>query len=303
MKTKKLYKKHTTGLETLSVEVPEKNIELFEQALATVCPTVGIFENEITPEFWRVEGIKNIGQNEETLQSALTLANTLSGLNLSLQRHVTEADGWLARTCEAFPEQEIGNRFLIRGTHIKDSKPTYKIVITLDAGVAFGSGDHESTQGCLNALEKIAYVKPKKILDLGCGSGILAMAAFKLLKRKVLAIDNDTWSVKTAQNNLKRNALHPFITCKCGNGWLSPYIRQQAPFDLVFANILARPLCKMAKDLAKHMAPKGNVILSGLLASQIPMVLKAHQRQGFILKHKIILNNWATLVLTKAKLK
>lgn len=292
-------KRHATALETISVVVPEEHVEIFENALGIICPTVGIFEEDSDNNIWRLEGIKDVGYGEEELANALTLANSISGISPELQRKTTETDGWLARTYEAFPEQAIGKRFVIRGTHLDDTPSPSHLVLTLDAGVAFGSGEHGSTRGCLIALEKIAHTKPKRILDLGCGSGILAMGAAALLNKKVLAVDIEPWSVRAAKQNVIRNGLRNLIVCEHGNGWLSPSIRKKAPFDLVFANILARPLCKMAKDLAKNLAPGGKVILSGLLAIQIPMVLVAHQRQGLKLQEKIIQGSWAALILYK----
>lgn len=292
-------KRHANALETISILVPEEHAELFEHALNTVCSTVGIFEEDPDHNIWRLEGIKDVGFGEHELTNALTLVGNLTHYTPILQRHTTEAEGWLARTYESFPEQEIGKRFVIRGTHLPPNSSKSRLVLTLDAGVAFGSGEHGSTRGCLIALEKIACKKPRNILDLGCGSGILAMAAAALLHQKVLAVDIEPWSVRAARNNVVRNGLSHLIHCEHGNGWLSPSIRKKAPFDLVFANILARPLCKMAKDLAKNLATGGYVILAGLLNSQIEMVLSAHQRQGLKLQEKILQENWATLILTK----
>lgn len=292
-------KRHANALETISLIVPEEHAEIFENALNTVCSTVGIFEEDPDQNIWRLEGIKDIGYGETELANAITLASNLTSYTPTLQRHNIEADGWLARTYEAFPEQAIGKRFMIRGTHLPPTTFKTRLILTLDAGVAFGSGEHGSTRGCLIALEKIAYKHPKNILDLGCGSGILAMGAAALLHQKVLAVDIEPWSVRAARDNVIRNGLNHLIHCEHGNGWLSPSIRKKAPFDLVFANILARPLCKMAKDLAKNLAVGGTVILAGLLDTQIPMVLSAHQRQGLKLQEKILQGSWATLILTK----
>ncbi|MDI2090202.1 50S ribosomal protein L11 methyltransferase [Commensalibacter oyaizuii] len=292
-------KRHATALETISIVVPEEHVEIFENALGTICPTVGIFEEDPDQNFWRLEGIKDVGYGEEELKNALTLATNLTGIEPQLDRHATKTEGWLARTYEAFPEQEIGKRFIIRGTHLEDVPSPSHLVLTLDAGVAFGSGEHGSTRGCLIALEKIAHTNPRNILDLGCGSGILAMAAAALLHKKVLAVDIEPWSVRAAKQNVIRNGLRNLIVCEHGNGWLAPSIRKKAPFDLVFANILARPLCKMAKNLAINLAPGGKAILAGLLKTQIPMVLGAHQRQGLKLQEKIIQGSWATLILYK----
>ncbi|MGO3518120.1 MAG: 50S ribosomal protein L11 methyltransferase, partial [Acetobacter cibinongensis] len=292
-------RRHATALETVSVTVPESAVEAYESAIGTVCTTVGIFEANPEGTLWRVEGVKDVGHRDDELETALTLAQLTSGTVAPLERAETEAEGWLARTYEAFPEQEVGQRFVVRGTHLPDTHNATRIVLTLDAGVAFGSGEHGSTRGCLRALEYMAHRKPRRILDLGCGSGILAMAAAALLHQKVLAVDIEPWSVRVSAENAARNGLSRALTCRLGNGWRTPEIRRKAPYDLVFANILARPLCLMAKDLALNLAPGGTVILAGLLRTQIRMVLAAHQRQGLVLEKTFREGDWATLVLRK----
>ncbi|GBQ68462.1 50S ribosomal protein L11 methyltransferase [Ameyamaea chiangmaiensis NBRC 103196] len=292
-------RRHATELETLSVTVPEAFVEPFENALATVCATVGIFEADDAQICWRIEGVKDIGHRETELQSALTLARLVTGIDATLERTRTEAEGWLARTYESFPAQEIGARFVVRGTHLEDAPPTRRLTITLDAGIAFGSGEHGSTRGCLRALERIAHRRPRRILDLGCGSGILAMGAAALLKRRVLAVDIEPWSVRVAASNARANGLGTLVECRLGNGWKTPEIRARAPYDLVFANILARPLCLMARDLSRNVVPGGTVILAGLLATQVRMVLAAHRRQGLVLEACLREGDWATLILRK----
>ncbi|MDF7674677.1 50S ribosomal protein L11 methyltransferase [Acetobacteraceae bacterium ESL0709] len=291
--------RHATALETVSVTVKEEFAPLFEQALLTVCNTVGIFEEDDEQIFWRLEGVKERGHKDEELEAALDLARALSGTEAILTRCETEAEGWLARTQEAFPPQEIGRSFCIRGTHLHDEVSRNRLTITLDAGIAFGSGEHGSTRGCLRALEKIAYRNPRKILDMGCGSGILAMAAAKLLKRPVLAVDIEPWSVRVAASNARLNHIGPLLDCRFGNGWHTEAVRKKAPYDLVFANILARPLCRMARSLALSVSPGGTVILAGLLQTQANMVIQAHRRQGLVLEEILTEGPWATLIIRK----
>ncbi|AOX16960.1 50S ribosomal protein L11 methyltransferase [Kozakia baliensis] len=292
-------RRHASALETISVTVEDDAVPLFEQALATVCTTVGIFEADDTQCVWRIEGVKDVGYGEDELERALTLARLMTGVDADLTRQQTEAEGWLARTYEAFPQQDVGQRFSIRGTHLDRSHSRARMTITLDAGIAFGSGEHGSTRGCLRALEDVAYRKPQRILDMGCGSGILAMAAAKLLHRPVLAVDIEPWSVRVAASNARLNGIGPLLTCRLGNGWQTPQVRADAPYDLVFANILARPLCKMARSLAANLAPGGTVILAGLLNSQAQMVLSAHRRQGLVLERRYREGDWTTLVLRR----
>ncbi|MBV1830635.1 methyltransferase domain-containing protein [Komagataeibacter sp. AV436] len=292
-------RRHATELETISVTVPPDAVEAYESALATVCATIGIFELDDSQTLWRVEGVKDTGSGEDELRAALILAALTSGVDAELERSHTEAEGWLARTYESFPEQLAGRRFAIRGTHLEDAPNPQRITITLDAGVAFGSGEHGSTRGCLRALEMVAYRRPQRILDLGCGSGILAMAAAALLHKPVLATDIDPWSVRVTRRNAAMNGLSNLIDCHLGNGWSTPAIRRHAPYDLVFANILARPLCAMAADLALNLMPGGTAILAGLLNTQVRMVLAAHRRHGLVLERHLREGDWGTLILRK----
>ena len=288
-----------TALETMFVEqLPPDALPAFEAAFATVCGTVALFLDEST-DLWRVEGVKDQGSGEAELATALSLARLVTGIAAPLGRHATESEGWLARTRSAFPEQAVGRRFVIRGTHLPPGATPGRLLIRLDAGVAFGSGEHGSTRGCLRALERVAHRRPRRIIDVGTGSGILALAAAALLRRGVLATDNDPWAVRVLAENARLNQLHLLVRGALANGWNARAIRAGAPYDLIFANILARPLCRMARDLAAHLAPGGTVILAGLLASQAPMVLAAHRRQGLVLEAGLAEGAWTTLILRR----
>jgi len=290
--------KHTVALETVFVDVPEAAVEYFEAALGAACATVGFFRDERT-EMWRIEGVKQVGAAEEELANALLLASALTGVTAPLRRVATEAGGWLARTKANFPEQFIGGRFAVRGTHVETAPTPGRITLLLDAGVAFGSGEHGSTRGCLRALELLARHRPRRILDMGTGSGILAIAAARLLRRRVLASDIEPWSVRVTAENAAMNGVAALVHPRLANGWLDPRVRAGGPYDLVLANILARPLCAMAKDLARHLAPGGRAVLAGLLATQVNMVLAAHRRHGLALERVLREDRWATLVLRK----
>ncbi len=292
-------RRHAIALETVHVTVPDEAVEAYERALASVCSTVGIFEADDSQTVWRIEGVKDEGAGEPALAVALSIAAALTGIDVPLRRERTQAEGWLARTYESFPEQRVGRRFALRGTHLGAAPSGPRLTLTLDAGIAFGSGEHGSTRGCLRALECIAHRRPRRILDLGTGSGVLAMAAAALLRRPVLAVDIEPWSVRVATQNASMNRLHRRVRCRLGNGWRTPQIRADAPYDLVFANILARPLCLMARPLAQHLAPRGTAILAGLLASQVRLVLAAHRRQGLVLEGLLREGDWATMILRK----
>ena len=285
-------------LETVSVEVPEHALEPYEAALSSACSTVGFFLADEDKRIWRVEGVRDVTE-DGALADALALAAAATGVAATLLREPTAADGWLARTQSAFPDQSIGKRFLIRGTHSR-GRADGRIVLTLDAGLAFGSGEHGSTRGCLRAFETVARRQKRRILDLGTGSGILAMAAAKWLHVKVLASDIEPWSVRVTRENAAANGVRRLIRPLLANGWQNPAVRAAGPYDLVFANILARPLCRMARDLAANLAQGGTAILAGLLESQHRAVLAAHRRQGLVLERKLNEGAWTTLVLRRS---
>ena len=290
---------HPIPLETVAVSVTEDALEAFEAALANACLTVGFFLDEDTG-IWRVEGVKQIGVNEAELASSLAIAALMTGVSPILERSATEAGGWLARTYASFPEQLIGRYFAVRGTHLKGPETPHRITLTLDAGLAFGTGEHGSTRGCLVALETVARRRPRRILDMGTGSGILAMAAAMLLNRNVLATDIDPWSVRVAAENAELNGVAHLMTARLADGWRDPFVRGSGPYDLVFANILARPLCLMARDLALNLAPGGTAILAGLLANQARWVLATHRAQGLRLERMLPQGAWTTIVMRKA---
>jgi ribosomal protein L11 methyltransferase len=283
-------------LDCVSVTVPADALENFEAALGAVCRAVSFFHDE-DKNLWDIQGVKERGAYEDELVSALAVAEFLSGHTPVIVRSLVPVGGWLARTASAFPEQKIGRRFLVRGTHISASPIPGRITLTLDAGLAFGTGEHNSTRGCLMALERIAYRRPGRILDLGTGSGILAIAAAKLLHRPVLATDIDARAARVAAANARLNGVGAKIRAIKADGWMDKTIKRHAPYDLVFANILARPLCAMAHELAKNLQPGGTVILAGLLGVQARWVLSAHRRAGLVLESRINDGAWTTLVL------
>jgi ribosomal protein L11 methyltransferase len=297
--------RHATRLETVSVRVPAFAREAYEAALGSVCGTVGSFGDLDEPDGeWVVEGVKPGGEGEAELDGALAIAALVTGVSVVAERHDTPVGGWLARSYSGFPEQHVGRRLTVRGTHLSGPRAPGRITLVLDAGIAFGSGEHGSTRGCLRALELVARRRPVRVLDLGTGSGILAMAAARLLRPvrggSIRAADNDPWSVRTAADNARLNGLAARIRFVRTDGWRSRSVGAAGPYDFVFANILARPLCGMAAGLAAHLAPGGVAILSGLLTTQARMVLAAHRRRGLVLAFAITDGAWTTLVVRQA---
>ena len=205
---------------------------------------------------------------------------------------------WLAENRRDFPPLACG-RFFIHGSHFEGKVPAGRFGLQIDAATAFGSGEHDTTRLCLMALEGLARRRHiARPLDLGCGSGILSLAAALLWRVPVLGSDLDPGSVRVARDNARRNRLAGLIEFVTADGYRSEAIRRRAPFDLIVANILARPLCHLAPALARHLAPGGIAILSGLLIEQEAQVLAAHRGQGLALAERLRTKAWSALVLS-----
>jgi ribosomal protein L11 methyltransferase len=188
----------------------------------------------------------------------------------------------------------------VHGSHDRDKVRMGDIAIEIDAGQAFGTGHHGTTAGCLEVIDSVLRSRPVgNALDLGTGSGVLAIAVRKLKNIPVLATDIDPIATRVAAENVRRNGIASGIVAKTAPGFHSTAFAEHGPFDLIIANILARPLIKMAPKLAKHLAPSGSVILSGILAEQRWKVLSAYN--GAKLRHvrTIWRNGWVTIHLDR----
>ena len=208
---------------------------------------------------------------------------------------------WVAESQKALPPIHAG-RFYVYGSHVQDAPPADSIPLLIEANVAFGTGQHDTTKGCLLALTDLAEkeaVPVASALDMGTGSGILAMALRHLWQEsKVLAVDIDEPSIRVTIENAELNRVSG-IEALAGDGYATAAVGEQAPFDLIVANILAEPLCMMAADLDKALKPGGHAVLSGLLITQQEQVQKAHEALGLTLKRELHLGDWATLVFEK----
>jgi ribosomal protein L11 methyltransferase len=175
--------------------------------------------------------------------------------------------------------------------------PAGTIAITIDAATAFGTGEHPSTRGCLLALEALARRRRfRRPLDIGAGTGILSIAAAKLLRRRVLARDIDRNAVAVARNNIACNGVPGLVQVRQASGYRDRPLAESR-YDLVLSNILARPLALMARDLSRVLAPGGRAVLSGLLRRQEPIVLAPHRGLGIVLERRFVLDGWSTVVL------
>ena len=204
---------------------------------------------------------------------------------------------WVAESERALPPVRAG-RFYVYGAHVTAPRPAGSLPILIEASVAFGTGRHESTSGCLLALQDLAKRRRfRRPLDMGCGSGILAIAMAKLWPVKILAADLDPDSVAMAAENMRCNGAAAAVRVVASDGYRGAVVNRAAPYDLVVANILAGPLAAMAPGLRRVLAPGGTAVLSGLLREQEAQVLSPHRGLGLRLRRRIRLGSWTTLVL------
>ena len=208
---------------------------------------------------------------------------------------------WIRLSQEGLPPVRAG-RFFVFGAHDAGIVPFGVIPIRIEAGMAFGTGHHETTALCLATLSDLARKRAfTNVLDLGCGTGLLGIGAAKLWRRPVMASDIDPVSVAIAKDNARANNVEPLLCALCADGLMHPMLRQAAPFDLILANILAGPLTRLAPQIAAVMAPNAVLVLSGLLRWQENLVLSFYRAQGLVLTQIYRDGSWSALVLRNAR--
>jgi len=208
---------------------------------------------------------------------------------------------WIAASLAGLAPVAAG-RFLLHGRHDRARVAINRIGIEIEAALAFGTGHHGTTRGCLLALDRLLKARrPRRILDVGTGSGVLAIAAAKAGRRPALASDIDPHAVAAARQNARMNRAGAFVGVVQADGVRGPRFRAPAPYDLMFANILLQPLKRLAVPLARLAAPGGRIVLSGLLVSQANAALAAYRMQGLVLERRIVIDGWATLLLARPR--
>jgi ribosomal protein L11 methyltransferase len=206
---------------------------------------------------------------------------------------------WVKASLEGLNPVRAG-RILVHGSHDRHVRRSHDVAIEIEAALAFGTGHHGTTKGCLLAfVDELKRGLPRHVLDVGTGTGILAFAAAKILKRPVVAGDIDPEAVRVARENARLNGIGPWMRLYVGPGARHALADRPGRFDLVFANILAKPLRMLAPSLARVAAPEGTLILSGLLAHDVAGVLSAYAAQGWHLERRYDLEGWAALVLKR----
>jgi len=210
-----------------------------------------------------------------------------------------EQKDWVKSSLEGLKPVRAG-RIFVHGSHDREQRLPSDIAIEIEAGLAFGTGHHGTTKGCLLAfVDELKMRTPRHVLDVGTGAGILAFAAAKVLKRPVVAGDIDPEAVRVARENARLNGIAAWMRLYVGPGIRHAEADRPGHFDLVFANILAKPLRMLASSLARVASADGTIILSGLLYRDVPGVLSAYAHQGWYLQRRYNLDGWAALVMKR----
>lgn len=239
-------------------------------------------------------------ESEPDLDAFGELAREVLGGNVAFSAEPIDPDvNWVAKSLEGLRPVLAGG-FYIHGGHDTAPPPAGSVAIHIEAAQAFGTGHHETTSGCLEAIDRLTrrywFSNP---LDVGTGTGVLAIAIAKRLRLPVLATDIDPVAVRTAKENAVDNGVGKLVTAITADGLRHPRIGRGAPYDLIVANILAGPLIQIAPSVGRVAAPGAAIVLSGLLATQALKVQMAYARQGVVPVRKLVRGDWATLVLAK----
>lgn len=270
---------------------------LLEDRLPLDEVSVAAFESE-DESHWLVEVYGGPNTAPEALQATVADALGAEGKDITLETEVIEDADWVAASLEGLSPVPAG-RFFVHGGHDARRVPVNAHGIRVEAALAFGTGHHGTTLGCLLALDALLKQRrPRHVLDLGTGTGVLAIAAAKALKRRVLATDIDPVAVHITRENASLNRVPHLVRAVHAAGFHSPAIAGGAPYDLILANILAGPLVAMATDMVRHIAPGGTIILSGLMVPQERFVRAAYAARGLRLAGRRHINGWATLTFT-----
>jgi len=256
---------------------------------------VGVFEVEDGKGIWEVGGYFLDAPDDIDL----ALLSAAFGAGPFVVSEVPDQD-WVAKVRRELPPVEAG-RFFVYGSHDAALLPEGRVGLLIEAAMAFGTGHHGTTLGCLRAYDRLLNDAQRfdNVLDLGCGTAVLAMSAARMGAASVLASDIDPVAVEVALANVQANGLEGRVGCVESIGFDSPVVQAGAPFDLIFANILKGPLIELAPDMAAHLASGGLAILSGLLIEQAEKIVEVYQAQGFDLQTREDLGEWSALTLRR----
>ncbi len=281
----------------VGVSVPAAAVDLVEDMLGDDALAVSRFEDG-GPDIWRVEALFPHAPLSDHIEARLALASAASGCTLGTPTVIPVAQrDWVRESQENLPPIRAG-RFYIHGSHDPATTCANLIDLLVDAGPAFGTGRHGSTYGCLQAIEILRWKPIRHALDLGCGTGLLALAMTKIWPAaQIAASDIDPDAVRTTRENARVNRVAGRVRPVVSDGLARRRTERTGGYQLIVANILARPLVGMAPDIKKHLTPGGTVVLSGLLVEQEALVLSAFRMQSLYLDRRITVDGWRTLIL------
>ncbi|SLN67439.1 Ribosomal protein L11 methyltransferase [Roseivivax jejudonensis] len=284
-----------TALTTLRGREPA---EALGEALEELDPAptgVGVFEIEDDSGLWEVGGYFDAPPDEIGLA---LLAASWGAADFAVSE-VPDTD-WVDKVRRELTPVEAG-RFFVYGSHDADKVPEGAEPLLIEAAMAFGTGHHGTTLGCLRALDRLATagVEGQRVADIGCGTAVLAMAAARIWPNPVLASDIDAVAVEVAEANVRANDLEGRVICVEATGFDHPRLAEAVPFDLVFANILLAPLVALAPDMGRVVATGGRAILSGILTRQADETVAAYRDAGFEVEHREEIGDWVTLTLRR----
>lgn len=284
-----------TALTTLMGEQAAYRLAEDLEGLVPEPTGVGVFEVEDGSGLWEVATYFMEAPDAAAL-AVFSALHDARPFNIS---EIPDQD-WVSKVQRDLPPVAAG-RFFVYGAHDADKVPAGKIALLIEAAMAFGTGHHGTTLGCLRAFDLLLDqgVTPERVIDLGCGTAVLAMAAAHVLPVTVLASDIDPVAVDVARANVIANGLDGRVDCAVSVGFDAAEVAVRAPFDLIFANILKGPLVALAPDMAQHAAPGGHVILSGILNEQADDAVRVYQENGFNLHHRAEIVDWTTLIMVK----
>lgn len=283
--------------EATSRRAAELIVEFFDPAEIAA----SAFEDEASPDRrkpWILEIYLGGSLDEGAVRASLAQIVGEGGAARVVSERIGEQD-WVAASLAGLAPVRAG-RFVVHGQHGRAQVKSNDLGLEIEAALAFGTGHHGTTRGCLLALDRLLKQRrPRRVLDLGTGTGVLAMAAAKSLKLGVQCGDIDPVAVKAARDNARLNGVAAYVRPVVSPGLRHEALRLCGPYDLIFANILARPLRVMAPSIASVAAPGADLVLSGLLALDVPGMLSSFGAQGFALRHRVDLDGWATLELRR----
>jgi ribosomal protein L11 methyltransferase len=276
----------------------EKAAKTLADVLSESFDSASVAAFESSDEIWNVELHIDGPLDEKALKQVVRKTAGESVARGLVFGKVAQRD-WVAASLEGLKPVAAG-RFLVHGSHDRAQARLAPVPIEIEAALAFGTGHHGTTRGCLFAFDRLIRMRrPRRVLDIGTGTGVLAIAAAKALHRRVTGTDIDKVAVDVASDNARLNRVGPQFTAIHARGVGAHAIRRSAPYDLVLANILLPPLKLMARPMARLLAPHAHVILSGLLPEHANAAISAYRAQGLTLARRQILDGWATLTLRK----